>query len=51
MQHALTLEQLLGVVDHMEQYGTLTLVLGTTGIRFGKVPLCAGRTSRTTGSL
>jgi hypothetical protein len=35
-QHALTLEQLLGLVEHMERYCTLTLVLGCTGIRFGE---------------
>ena len=35
-QHALTREQLLGLVSHMRLYATLTLVLGCVGIRTGE---------------
>lgn len=35
-QHALTLEQLIGLADTMERFGTMTLVLGFVGIRFGE---------------
>ncbi|MFB1295795.1 tyrosine-type recombinase/integrase [Mycobacterium sp. pW049] len=35
-QHALTREQLLGLVSHMRRYATVTLILGCVGIRAGE---------------